>query len=125
HELAHVVQAGGQLARQAAEDSALQTAATVIAGKVRDGDLAGVVTELEHNQGAGLATLCSTVTQQIGQPLERWLLGRAHRAETARTITRAATLLTAVVPTLAPVAMIGGLAGRPADPAVAERGIRL
>src|SRR6185437_1848010 len=125
HELAHVVQAGGGIARQPAEDSALQTAATVIAGKVRDGDLAGVVSELEHNLGPGLATLRSTVSGQIGQPLERWLLGRAHRAETARTITRAAALLTAVVPTLAPVAAIGALTNRPADPATAERGIRL
>src|SRR6185503_4673465 len=107
---------GGGIARQPAEDSAVQTAATLIAGKVRDGDTAGVVTELEHNLGPGLATLRSTVSQQIGRPLERWLLDRAHRAETARTVTRAATALTALVPALAPVAMVGALTGRPADP---------
>ena len=125
HELAHVVQAGTGIARQPTEDSPAQTAATLIAGKVRDGDVAGVVTELEHNLGPGLGTLRGTVSQQIGQPLERWLLNRAHRAETASTITRAATLLTAVVPALAPVAVVGALTSRPADPQAAERGIRL
>ncbi|HET6211052.1 MAG TPA: DUF4157 domain-containing protein, partial [Jatrophihabitans sp.] len=125
HELAHVVQGKTGIARQPAEDSAVQTAATVIAGKVRDGDVAGVVTELEHNLGPGLATLRGTVSQQIGQPLERWLLGRAHRAETAHTVARAAALLTAVVPALAPLAVAGALTDRPADPQAAERGIRL
>ncbi|HEX4729515.1 MAG TPA: DUF4157 domain-containing protein, partial [Jatrophihabitans sp.] len=127
HELAHVVQAGAGIARQPAEDSAVQTAATLIVGKVRDGDVAGVVTELEHNLGPGLSTLRSTVSSQIGQPLERWLLNRAHRAETIQTVTRVATLLAVAV---APVTALGTLTPRssgprPSDSQTAERGIRL
>ena len=131
HELAHVVQGRsasppGTVSRQADPAAVDASAVTAIADKVRDNDVAGVVTELSRHRGEpSLGALRTQVGTAIGQRLERWLLSKGRRSE-AVTAARGLSLVSAALPVVgAPAAVLAEILPTGQDAQRAEQGIRI
>jgi hypothetical protein len=131
HELTHVVQrrsgsSPATVSRQADPAAVDASAVSAIADKVRDNDVAGVVTELSRHRGEpSLGALRTQVGTAIGQRPERWLLSKGRQSE-AVAAARGLSLVGAALPVVGvPAAVLASVVPTGQDAQRAEQGIRI